>query len=204
MAGTTIDGLNSVTSLTSQDEVPMWDAEASGEPTKKITAQNMAASVKTLGSLVNTTEMNNALAGKQNTLTFDTTPTAGSTNPVTSGGIANAIQQSTASITEPLAWSNGIKPTLTNGSHYNNGTYYWKRGSLVYLHISAQFNSAPTNVLLFTLPAGYRPIGDAEITASGGGSYNAKAQCRITENGSVYVTSVDKWVSGSGLFIYAT
>lgn len=96
MAGTTIDGLNSVTSLTSQDKVPVWDAEASGEPTKKITAQNMAASVKTLGSLVNTTEMNNALAGKQNTLTFDTTPTTGSINPVTSGGIAAAIAQSTA------------------------------------------------------------------------------------------------------------
>jgi hypothetical protein len=98
MAGTTIDGLNSVTSLTSQDEVPVWDAEASGEPTKKITAQNMAASVKTLGSLVNTSEMNSALAGKQNTLTFDTTPTTGSTNPVTSGGIATAIAQSTANL----------------------------------------------------------------------------------------------------------
>lgn len=32
-----------------------------------------------------------ALAGKQDTLVFDTEPTAGSTNPVTSGGIADAI-----------------------------------------------------------------------------------------------------------------
>lgn len=31
------------------------------------------------------------LAGKQDTLTFDTTPTQGSTNPVTSGGIYNVI-----------------------------------------------------------------------------------------------------------------
>jgi len=31
------------------------------------------------------------LATKQNTLTFDTTPTAGSTNPATSGGIATAL-----------------------------------------------------------------------------------------------------------------
>ena len=92
--GTTIDGLNVVSSLTANDEVPVWDAEASGEPTKKITAQNMTASVKTLGNLVNTSEMNSALAGKQNTLTFDTTPTTGSTNPVTSGGIATAIAQS--------------------------------------------------------------------------------------------------------------
>ena len=59
--GTTIDGLNVVTLLTAQDEVPLWDVEASGEPTKKITAQNLASSVKSLASLPNTTEMNNAI-----------------------------------------------------------------------------------------------------------------------------------------------
>ena len=32
-----------------------------------------------------------ALEGKQNTLTFDTTPTAGSNNPVTSGGVKTAL-----------------------------------------------------------------------------------------------------------------
>lgn len=60
--GMTIDSLNTVSSLTAQDEVPVWDKEASGEPTRKIAAQNMTNSVKTLGSLVNTTEMNNAIA----------------------------------------------------------------------------------------------------------------------------------------------
>lgn len=201
----TIDGLNALTTLTAGDELPVWDVEASAEePTKKITAQNMAASVKTLGSLVNTNEMNSALAGKQNTLTFDTTPTTGSMNPVTSGGIADAIAQSTASLVAPLSWDNGTKPTLSNGSHYRNGVYYWKRGSLIYLHISVQFDNAPTHVLLFTLPTGYRPIGYAEITVSGGGSYNAQAQCTIDNGGSVYVTSVDKWVTGSGLFICST
>ena len=60
--GMTIDSLNTVSALTAQDEVPVWDKEASGEPTKKITAQNMTNSVKTLGSLVNTTEMNTAIA----------------------------------------------------------------------------------------------------------------------------------------------
>ena len=79
----TIDGLNALTTLTAGDELPVWDVEASGEPTKKITAQNMANSVKTLANL-------------QRALTFDTTPTTGSTNPVTSGGVADAITQSTA------------------------------------------------------------------------------------------------------------
>ena len=34
-----------------------------------------------------------ALSGKQDTLTFDTTPTVNSTNPVTSGGVYNAITE---------------------------------------------------------------------------------------------------------------
>lgn len=37
-----------------------------------------------------------ALDGKQDELTFDTTPTEDSTNPVTSGGVFDAIKQSTA------------------------------------------------------------------------------------------------------------
>ena len=90
----TIDELNALTTLTAADEVPVWDSEESGEPTKKITAQNMANSVKTLANL-------------QGALTFDTTPTTGSTNPVTSGGVADAITQSTA-------------PTIINATKGNN------------------------------------------------------------------------------------
>ena len=44
-----------------------------------------------LADKVSTTAMQAALAGKQNTLTFDTTPTTESTNPVTSGGIKVAF-----------------------------------------------------------------------------------------------------------------
>ena len=38
--------------------MPVWDAEASNEPTKKITAQNMANSVKSLADLKNTADVN--------------------------------------------------------------------------------------------------------------------------------------------------
>lgn len=37
------------------------------------------------------TEVDNLLNAKQNTLTFDTTPTENSANPVTSGGLYNVI-----------------------------------------------------------------------------------------------------------------
>lgn len=47
------------------------------------------------GNIINSTYATKAeLNTKQNTLTFDTTPKAGSTNPVTSGGIYNAIKAS--------------------------------------------------------------------------------------------------------------
>lgn len=46
-------------------------------------------------NIVNTyatkTELTNGLAGKQNALTFDSAPTSGSSNPVTSGGVYSAI-----------------------------------------------------------------------------------------------------------------
>lgn len=42
------------------------------------------------------TQLTTGLAGKQNTLTFDTTPTQGSSNPVTSGGIYNAFATAVA------------------------------------------------------------------------------------------------------------
>lgn len=44
-----------------------------------------------LADYTTTTDLTTLLAGKQNTLTFDTTPTAQSTNPVTSGGIKSYV-----------------------------------------------------------------------------------------------------------------
>ena len=44
----TIDELLAAVDLTANDEIPLWDAEATGEPTKKITAANMAATMAAL------------------------------------------------------------------------------------------------------------------------------------------------------------
>ena len=60
----TIDELLSLAGLTANDEIPVWDAEAVDELTKKITAQNMAASVKALAGLVGEAEFTEALADK--------------------------------------------------------------------------------------------------------------------------------------------
>ena len=57
----TIHELLALTGLTESDEIPVWDAEASGEPTKKITTQNFANAVKTLASLLGTGDVVNNL-----------------------------------------------------------------------------------------------------------------------------------------------
>ena len=46
----TIDELLSLAGLTANDEIPVWDAEAADEPTKKITAANLASSVAAIGA----------------------------------------------------------------------------------------------------------------------------------------------------------
>lgn len=106
-----INQLAEKTTLNSTDVIAV-DAGAGGN-TNKMTGANLAGQLKALGNYqdkltfdstptagstnpVTSGGVKTALDGKQNTLTFDSTPTAGSTNPVTSGGVANAIQQSTA------------------------------------------------------------------------------------------------------------
>ncbi|MCR4661683.1 MAG: hypothetical protein K5765_06790 [Clostridia bacterium] len=67
---------------------------------------------------------------KQNALTFDSTPTENSTNPVTSGGIYNAIQTAVSGAfeykgTASVADINALGTSATNGSIYqltNSGT----------------------------------------------------------------------------------
>ena len=54
-----------------------------------VTAQIAWGSIS--GTLSNQTDLQNALNAKQGTLTFDSTPTSGSSNPVTSGGIYTAL-----------------------------------------------------------------------------------------------------------------
>lgn len=56
-----------------------------------------------------------------------------------------------------------IEITPLVGSNYNNygNTYYYKVGSIVYLHIGLKGLIANAENVIFTLPAGYRPRGYA-------------------------------------------
>lgn len=75
----TINELTALTDAVSSDELIIYDV-STGE-SKKITKQNLLKELQT--------EVN----GKQNTLTFDSTPTTGSSNPATSGGIFSTLAE---------------------------------------------------------------------------------------------------------------
>jgi len=116
----------------------------------------------------------------------------------------NALSEQIVPFVTSKTWGNFTKPTLSNGTHYGDGCNYLKIGCFVVVIISVQFDSPPSNALLWTMPSGYIPVGSVDISASGGGSYNAKAQCVINSSGGVRVTSVDKWVTGYGIYVVAS
>jgi hypothetical protein len=76
-----------------------------------------------LGNVDNTSDLDKpistatqtALDGKQATLTFDSTPTAGSTNPVTSGGIATEISAINNNLSSKVSSVNSVLPD-SNGN----------------------------------------------------------------------------------------
>ena len=63
------------------------------------TASQVQAAI-TSGGFATTTQLNTGLAAKQNTLTFDSTPTENSLNPVTSGGIYQAFATAVSGVFE--------------------------------------------------------------------------------------------------------
>lgn len=82
-----------------------------------------------LGALPTAQELVNMLGGKQNVLTFDTTPTLNSQNPVTSDGIQRAIEAilvlipSAATALNQLADKSFVNSTVATASATFRGTY---------------------------------------------------------------------------------
>lgn len=114
----------------------------------------------------------------------------------------NALNSKLTPLTAGEKWDDFTQVTnLVNGTNYRGGCQYRRLGCFVHIIVSVEFNSAPSNTEIFTLPSGYRPITSTTIPVDGGASYNAKAQCTISDTGVVRVSSVDKWVIGGGLFV---
>lgn len=85
--------------------------------------------IKNKPSVYTKTEVDNKLADKQDTLTFDTTPTANSTNPVTSGGIKTALdaKQATISVTTNTSTPTDNDTIIMQANGVSNTTTFLRR-----------------------------------------------------------------------------
>ena len=118
-------------------EVESWSSITNRDGDDLDTALgDLASDVQTLST---------ALAGKQNTLTFDTTPTSGSQNPVTSGGIYAAFQErddAIYTVDEDLqALSSSLSRVATSGS-YND---LFDKPTIPAAQIQSDWNQANTS-----------------------------------------------------------
>ena len=150
----TIHELLALTGLTGSDEIPVWDAEASGEPTKKITAQNLAAAIKALASLLGTGDVVNDLTSTATDLP----------------GSANMLKV----LADMIAFE------VTTISNTNLELSIARFGRVVTVLFSAVKNLATgNNTDVATLPAGFRPwdkvVEDMKAPSTG-------YDCRVTIN----------------------
>lgn len=117
-----------------------------------------------------------ALSGKQDTLTFDTTPTSGSVNAVTSGGVYNIIRKGSTSTSVVL----GSTSNQSSGSSSVSCGYYTKatNNNMLVCGVYNESNSG----LLFTVGNGSAGNARSNILEAG---YN-----RVNVNGSLQINNV--------------
>ena len=96
-------------------DIPAWLTDYNGDM-QKIDAGIYAAKTQAAGAASGVSSLQTAMSGKQDTLIFDTTPINGSTNPVTSGGIYNALQS--ASIATDAVPTEGSTKAVQSGGVY--------------------------------------------------------------------------------------
>ena len=120
-----INRLTPTTTLTANSVIAM-DA-ASGGATNKVTIQTLAAGLRSFGDYATQAQ----LAAKQDVLTFDDAPEEDSDNPVTSGGIYDAIGSAMSNVYTKAETDNAIaqssasipkiKHTTVTGTTGSNG-----------------------------------------------------------------------------------
>lgn len=142
-----------------------------------VTAQAAWGSIT--GTLSNQADLQNALNAKQGTLTFDSTPTSGSSNPVTSGGIYTALnaKQDVATAVNYDNISNCITEIPQDIKlELNNGTLTLKAGSKLYLPNGFEQDGTTPHFDVITI--------DSDKTRTGGGGgYQTMFFWDVSSNG---------------------
>lgn len=88
-----------------------------------------------------------------------------------------------------------ITPTASGVSNYGEGSYYYQRGKLTFVHINVQGLTANSQVTIFTMPSGARPVQSVYACGFCGNTYTGVANININASGVVKVASVDTYAS---------
>lgn len=113
-------------------DIPAWLTDYNGDM-QKIDSGIHAAKIQADSAANGVSTLQTTVSGKQDQLTFDTTPISGSTNPVTSGGIYNALQN--AQVQTDAVPTEGSTKAVQSGGVYT--ALQGKQDKLT-------FDSAPT------------------------------------------------------------
>ncbi len=128
-----------------------------------------------LSALPTKSELNSDLEGKQDKLTFDTTPTVNSTNPVTSGGVKSALDGKADKQTANGGFEAGDNAQVREnckGAAIGHDTYSYNGGSVG--DSSFSMNGGSVGNYAYTENGG--AVGENAQTSSGfAGGRNAKA-----------------------------
>lgn len=155
-------------------DIPAWLTDYNGDMSK-IDAGIHAAKEQAAGAASGVSILQTTVSGKQDTLTFDTAPVAGSTNPVTSGGIYTALQN--AQIQTDAVPTEGSTKAVQSGGVYT--ALQGKQNTL-------EFDSAPTQ-------GSTNPV-------TSGGVYTALQSAGVTPQ---FLTVVGSGSEGGGIVGYA-
>lgn len=119
MAGKKISELTAASTLANSDVFPFSTASETQKASYQLIKQSIIGNGDISGLGASVTAAINALdSGKQDTLTFDQTPTSGSYNPVTSGGVANALDAKQDTLTFDTAPTQDSTNPVTSGGIY--------------------------------------------------------------------------------------
>ena len=166
-------------------------ALASGGTAAKATAD--ASGNNIVNTYATKAELTNGLAGKQNSLTFDSAPTSGSSNPVTSGGVYSAIN----------TIDNRVKATVKDASYSGNVLTLTKDdGSQIQVTISRPEGGTIAVQLSNSTYQSY--LAGVTVTANNGTSTfsattdsSGYAEINVTESGTYTVSPTSEYFNPS-------
>lgn len=186
------DQLTASGDLDDADYIPMYDASETKHAKVMLSALWAYLSTKVSALITN------AIASKQDKLTFDTTATRNSVNPVTSSGVKTSLDDLSGNYDPKLIAAAAClySLSLALGASFGGTAFYDALNCLGVL-TAAEDLTVGTAYTIGTLPIGYRPTIVVNDYDSAGNTIS------ISTAGVITLTPVSAILSGSPLYFYA-